>query len=247
MLRMALNVFLFLFLLPLVAYGIWWTSQSHADNWATADWSSAGLLPAAQAEQGASVTVFAAPTGRWKGVFAVHCWIVLKDAGGAKYTRYDVAGWAQPIKVDNWAADGRWYGNSPVIVGRLTGSDAARVIPKLKRAIAAYPARKPGDYRLWPGPNSNSFIATILAEVPEIGIALPPNAVGRDWRGAFGLYAGQSPSRTGVQVSVFGLLGLTIGRVEGIELNLLGLVAGFDWQHPGLKLPGWGTVPLLRR
>ncbi len=247
MIRHTFQLFLFAFLLPLIAYGFWLTSKPHADNWATADWSSAKLLPPARTEPAATVIVYAAPAGRWKGMFAVHSWIVIKEAGAGKYTRYDVAGWSQPIKVDEWAPDGRWFGNIPGLVGSVTGPDAERLIPKIKKAVAAYPARKPGDYRLWPGPNSNSFIATILAEVPEAGISLPPNAVGRDWRTASGLYAGASPSRTGLQVSLFGLFGLTLARVEGIELNMLGLVLGFDWQQMALKLPGWGNVHLWRR
>jgi hypothetical protein len=245
MFRSIFQLFLFAFLLPLIAYGIWWTSKPHADNWATADWSSAKLLPPARSEPAATVTVYCAPTGRWKGVFAVHTWIVIKEADADRYTRYDVAGWSQPIKVNEWAPDGRWFGNMPRLVGRVAGPDAERLIPKIKKAVAAYPARKPGDYRIWPGPNSNSFVATILAEVPEAGIILPPNAVGRDWRSASGLYAGASPSRTGVQVSLFGLFGLTLARVEGFELNMLGLVFGFDWQQMAVKLPGWGNVPLL--
>ena len=39
-----------------------------------------------------------------------------------------------------------------------------------------------------------------------------------------------------------GLLGVTVGWVEGLELNLLGLVAGLDIRHPAVKLPGWGRI-----
>jgi hypothetical protein len=37
-------------------------------------------------------------------------------------------------------------------------------------------------------------------------------------------------------------LGLTIGRVEGFESNLLGTVVGFDICRPALKLPGIGRL-----
>ena len=30
--------------------------------------------------------------------------------------------------------------------------------------------------------------------------------------------------------------------VEGIEVNLLGLVAGLDLRYPGVKLPGFGRI-----
>ena len=33
-----------------------------------------------------------------------------------------------------------------------------------------------------------------------------------------------------------------LGWVEGIEVNLLGLVAGLDLRHPGVKLPGFGRI-----
>ena len=32
------------------------------------------------------------------------------------------------------------------------------------------------------------------------------------------------------------------GRVEGVEINFLGLVAGLDLRHPALKLPGYGRL-----
>ena len=38
------------------------------------------------------------------------------------------------------------------------------------------------------------------------------------------------------------LAGVKLGWVEGIEVNLLGLVAGLDLRHPGVKLPGFGRI-----
>jgi hypothetical protein len=43
----------------------------------------------------------------------------------------------------------------------------------------------PNTYRPWPGPNSNTFLAHIARQVPELVIQLPSNAVGKDhlpWR-----------------------------------------------------------------
>ncbi len=45
---------------------------------------------------------------------------------------------------------------------------------------------------------------------------LPPTAIGKDWR-ADGLFAGLTPSRTGIQASLYGLAGVTVGWVEGVE------------------------------
>ncbi|MGZ8389475.1 MAG: DUF3750 domain-containing protein, partial [Rhodoplanes sp.] len=97
-----------------------------------------------------------------------------------------------------------------------------------------------GDYRIWPGPNSNSFTAAILRAVPELGVALPPNAVGRDFRAGF--YAGRTDSGTGVELNLRGFAAMKFGWVEGVEVNLLGLVAGVDVRRPALKLPGFGRI-----
>ncbi len=110
----------------------------------------------------------------------------------------------------------------------------------MKAAIAAYGYSHAGDYRVWPGPNSNTFVATVLRAVPELETTLPPNAVGKDFRP--GLYAGRSDSRTGIEASLYGLLGVKLGWVEGVEVNVLGLVAGVDLRHPGVKLPGFGRI-----
>ena len=53
----------------------------------------------------------------------------------------------------------------------------------------------------------------------------------------------RTPSGTGYQLSLSGLLGVGAGGYEGIELNVFGMVVGFDLRHPALKLPGIGRVP----
>jgi hypothetical protein len=233
--------FALIFLAPLALHAAWWLAHSPDVDWHSADWSSAGLLPSASASPEASVHVYAAPTGRWKGVFAVHSWIVVKEQGARRYTRFDVVGWGRPVRSDNWAPDARWFGNNPQLVAVIKGAEAVRVIPTIRASVARYPHGKTGDYRIWPGPNSNTFVAEILAQIPEAGVVLPANAIGKDFRGS-GFYAGLSPSGTGVQVSVLGLFGLTVGWVDGVEVNVLSLVTGLDWRHGALKLPGWGTV-----
>jgi hypothetical protein len=41
---------------------------------------------------------------------------------------------------------------------------------------------------------------------------------------------------------MFGLLGVTLAREEGIELNLLGMNFGIDFYKPALKLPFIGRL-----
>ncbi|WP_018386989.1 DUF3750 domain-containing protein [Ancylobacter sp. FA202] len=241
-LRLTLILFVLLFLLPLGAHAlVQWQTADWSRSWGTADWSSTGTLPAADAHPQAMVRIYAARVGRWRGIFAVHSWIVFKGPGAGAYERYDKVGWGRPIRHNGYAPDGRWYGNDPEIVFEATGEDAERLIPKLRAAIASYPFGDAGDYHVWPGPNSNSFVAHVIGQVPELAVTLPPTAIGKDYP-VDGDWFGLAPSRTGVRVSLDGYLGLTVAWVEGIEFNLLGAVAGLDLRRPGIKLPGFGRI-----
>ena len=198
------------------------------------------MLPSASADREARLLVFTGRTGRWKGIFAIHSWVVYKPEGTASWNRYDVVGWGQPVRSNGWDPDGRWFGDVPRVLVDVRGEEAAALIPKVKAAIAAYSYSNFGDYRMWPGPNSNTFTATVLRAVPELAVTLPSNAVGKDFRPY--PYLGLTDSGTGVEASLWGLLGVKLGWVEGLEVNFLGLVAGLDLRHPGVKLPGFGRI-----
>jgi hypothetical protein len=230
------------FLLPIMARAGLYTLGDGPRSWREADWSSVGSLPPARDHPQARVLVLSGRTGGLKGVVSVHSWIVVKPENATSWSRYDVVGWGIPLRLNGWAADGRWYGNNPEVVADLSGEAAQRLIARITDAIRNYQYRHAGDYRLWPGPNSNTFVATILRAVPELGVTLPPNAVGRDYRSQ--PYFGISDSGTGVEANLWGMLGIKLGWVEGIEINLFGLVAGLDLRHPALKLPGFGRIAL---
>jgi hypothetical protein len=55
-------------------------------------------------------------------------------------------------------------------------------------------------------------------------------------------YVGLTDSGTGIEASLWGVLGVKLGWVEGVEVNFLGLVAGLDLRNPGVKLPGFGRI-----
>jgi hypothetical protein len=42
---------------------------------------------------------------------------------------------------------------------------------------------------------------------------------------------------------MWGLLGLKAGWIEGLEINILGLVAGIDVRQLSIKLPAFGQIP----
>ncbi|MEL6964991.1 MAG: DUF3750 domain-containing protein, partial [Pseudomonadota bacterium] len=95
----------------------------------------------------------------------------------------------------------------------------------------------------WPGPNSNTFIAHLGRKVPALGLELPPTAIGKDFldRGAL---TASTPSGSGYQLSLFGVLGLSLGREEGLELHILGFTLGLDPLDLEIKLPGLGRIGL---
>jgi hypothetical protein len=119
---------------------------------------------------------------------------------------------------------------------RGPGVDA--LIERIEAAVQRYPYAH--AYRVWPGPNSNTFTAFVTREVPELRVDLPPTAIGKDYLGIKPV--GITPSGTGGQVSLFGLAGVMVGAEEGVEVNLLGLTLGVDPRSLSLKLPLIGRI-----
>ena len=115
------------------------------------------------------------------------------------------------------------------------------MIPLILRAVREYRYARPGDYRAWPGPNSNTFVAAVMASVPRIATNLPPTAIGKDYP-YNGRWYGLTPSGTGLRVTLGGYAGLTVGWAEGVEINILGAVWGLDIRRPAVKLPALGRI-----
>lgn len=207
------------------------------EGWWSARRDSAGLAPdARQYAKDAIVQVYAAPTWGWKGVVAVHPWIIFKRAGETAYHRYEVISWGAGDKVrhNRHSPDGYWYGAKPRLLVAHRGPEAEVMIPQIEAAIASYPW--PTTYHAWPGPNSNTFIAHLGREVPALKLDMPANAVGKDFRSLLNP-VGLPPSGRGVQVSLLGVAGMTLGAEEGIELNILGLNMGVGFSPLRLRLP----------
>ena len=234
-------VVLLLLVSPIAVSAVEYLFGDRSLDWQTADRSSAGLLPSPAQHPQALVRVYAARTVRWRGIFAVHSWIVVKQANATSYTRYDYTAWGEPIRINGFAPDGRWFGGVPETIAAADGEAASGMIPKIRAAVEGYEWRSYGDYRAWPGPNSNTFVVAVLAAVPELQAALPPTAIGKDFP-YNGDVIGLTPSRTGVRVTLDGYLGLTVGWVEGLEVNFPGAVFGLDLRRPAIKLPGLGRV-----
>ncbi|WP_265515698.1 DUF3750 domain-containing protein [Nitratireductor luteus] len=237
--KLTIAIIFGLFILPVLLFGAWWTIKERPTSWRTADWSASGLLTAAELSPAPVIYVLAARTGGLKGALSVHTWIVLKEEGGV-YERYDKVGWGSPIRRNAYPPDGRWYSNPPYLVKAISGDQAKSLIPLVRQAVAAYPYAAQGDYSIWPGPNSNSFVAHVLRNVPDLGATMPSNAIGRDYQPDWASFA-YDRARGGIRLSLGGLVGVAASR-WGVEFNLFGLVAGADFHDPALLLPGFGRV-----
>ena len=237
-LKTCLALFVAFYLLPIaVSAARYWLDGTGA-GWRTADRSSIGVLPPAGGKA-AVVRIFAAQTVRWSGIFATHSWIVFKPAGATGYTRYDYTAWGDPVRLNGFEPDGRWFGQAPAVVFAADGEAAEAMIPRMQAAISDYAWRKQGDYRAWPGPNSNTFVQAVMDGVPQIRTALPPTAIGKDYP-YDGRWLRWTASGTGIRLTLGGYVGVTLAWVEGVELNILGGVAGLDLRRPAIKLPGLG-------
>ena len=234
-------VVLFLLVAPVAVSAARYLLADRSVDWQSADRSSAGLLPSPAEHPNSLVRIYAARTVRWRAIFAVHSWIVIKERNAPRYTRYDYTAWGEPIRVNGFVADGRWFGGIPKTIAAADGGLAEHMIPKIHAAVESYRLRNYGDYCAWPGPNSNTFVAAVLAAIPEMQAAPPPTAIGKDFPYDGNIFA-LTASRTGVRMSLRGYLGLTVGWVEGVEVNFLGAVFGIDLRRPAIKLPGLGRL-----
>lgn len=218
--------------------------QAHG-RWYEARRDSSQQAPDPATTPEAVVQVYAARAFGWRGALGVHTWIAWKAEGATTWRRIEVTGWAvrygngNAIRVSQGNPDGYWFGSRPRLLGEVRGIAAARAIAGLWRAAKSYPYGQ--EYRLWPGPNSNTFIAHLLRETPDLRVELPPTAVGKDYIPGGEVWA-EAPSGTGYQLSAAGLAGVMLAAEEGVEINLLGLTVGLDLSPPALKLPGLGRI-----
>jgi hypothetical protein len=209
--------------------------------WYAASRAPTGIAPDPAAVREPVVQVYAARTFGRRGALGVHTWIIVKRRDAPAFTRFDVVGWGGPpvVKVDYLAPDARWYGNAPELLLDRRGDAVEAMIDRIEAAVRAYPHN--GEYRTWPGPNSNTFTAHVGRSVPELRLDLPPTAIGKDYVPLSSAFT-TAPSGTGGQVSLLGVFGLTLALEEGVELNVLGLSLGVDVLRPALRLPGVGRV-----
>lgn len=215
-------------------------------SWSTARRDRTYKSPSPETHYPAVVQVFGAKTWGWRGRFAIHTWISIKEKGASSFTRYEVIGWRaysgnSALVKSRGRPDNYWFGNIPQLLVDIRGEEASKLIPKITKVISNYPHKD--EYKLWPGPNSNSFTAHIGRQIPELNLDLPPTAIGKDYL-AEGKLLGQAVSGQGFQLSLLGYGGFTLSPIEGVEFHLMGLTTGFDFDDMVFKLPGFGRISL---
>jgi Protein of unknown function (DUF3750) len=200
-----------------------------------------------QATDQAMICLYGARAGRWQTNFSLHTWIACKKKNEGKFTLYQVVRDQNPITgkylvTDYGKEQDQWQGYPAYLLFYMAGEEAERLIPKVEQAIAAYPYQ--GTYHVWPGPNCNTFTAYIARAIPELGMTLPPHAIGKNF-----LIEGRlwdlAPSATGFEFSLAGVLSILLAREEGIVFNILGLNFGGNLYKGTLILPGIGQIALV--
>jgi hypothetical protein len=72
--------------------------------------------------------------------------------------------------------DRYWYGEKPRLLKEHRGVGVDELITAVNKAAQAYPWKS--TYKAFPGPNSNTFVAWIAKQVPELELDLPLSAIG---------------------------------------------------------------------
>ncbi|MCB9913768.1 MAG: DUF3750 domain-containing protein [Planctomycetes bacterium] len=194
----------------------------------------------------------------WYSRFAEHTWIDLRRGDTDAWWRVEVLSRSSGVRVIELApegarADARWDRDVAVLAS-LRGERARVAGEALLAAALEHPdfgqlqtteidngifsatvsAPQREGYAAWPGPNSNTFVADLVAATPGLAVQLDHNAVGKDY--ARGLRAGRTTDGLGVELDS-DYLGAGIGLRQGVELHLLGLTLGVAFWPPALELP----------
>lgn len=151
-------------------------------DWRTASRESAAIAPIPEVMKDAVIEFYGADAFSWRGWFAVHTWLAIKEHGAEEYTVYEVVGWGvdrgYPAlrEYKTKTPDRYWYGAKPEKILSITGNKAQELIPKIQQAVARYPWKD--EYKLFPGPNSNTFPTWVGLQVPELELDMPFRAIG---------------------------------------------------------------------
>jgi hypothetical protein len=183
--------------------------------------------------------------GAWYKGLAHHAWIDIHKAGDPKWLRIECAGSVfgvlfSDLDAEEARLDHRFDGHTVHLLGWLDGEAAHRAALAIEARAHELDAFYGENYRLWPGPNSNTFVAEVARAAPDLGFVFDPNCIGKDYPGWIDV--GLTASKTGVRLDTVPI-GVAVGLREGVEVHMLGLTAGITLDPPGISLPFLPTIP----
>jgi len=128
---------------------------SSGDGWRTASRQSAGIAPAPMTTQEPVVHVYGARAWGWRGKRGMSV-----------------------LRIAHDLPDRLWFGEQPelLVEPRGAGAKAEKLIEEIDQAARAYPWKE--TYKVFPGPNNNTFTAWVAQQVPELNLKLPFRAIG---------------------------------------------------------------------
>ena len=83
------------------------------------------------------------------------------------------------MKIEKGIPDRLWFDAVPTVLKEHRGANVDKLIDAIDDAAKKYPWKT--TYTVFPGPNSNTFIAWIAKEVPELNLELPFTAIGKNY------------------------------------------------------------------
>lgn len=158
-----------------------------------------------------------------------HAWLAVREGATGAWTRWECC--SPHASTTSTPLDAHGYDGDVRLHAVWRGARVAEFSACIERETARY--EHSNTYRVVPGPNSNTYIDAMLRRC-GLHATLPATAVGRDFRGWFGVTA--TSGGTGVQLET-PIIGLRIGLTEGVEVHVFGLAFGIDLWPPAIILP----------
>ncbi len=143
------------------------------------------------------------------------------------------------LDADELRCNRRFDDRAVRVLGWIDGEAARAAIARIDARLQELQVDWPACYTKWPGPNSNTFVRELLADVPELGFVFDPNCVGKDFTW---FDVAWTASKTGLRIDT-PVLGAAVGLREGVELHLLQLTLGISLDPPGLSIPFLPQIP----
>jgi hypothetical protein len=190
-----------------------------------------------------------ADNGAWWKRFAHHAFLDVRRGSETKWQRIESGAFLGVLRsdldADEARLDSRFGGGNVRVLGWLEGDAAERAAAAIDARASELAKTHADDYTAWPGPNSNTLVADLIAHAPGLAAVLDGNCIGKDYPGWFDV--GLTASKTGMRVDTVPI-GFAVGLREGVELHLAQLTFGVSLDPPGLSLPflpqiPWGLLP----